>query len=192
MSDKYNLDDIISKYIEIGKLTGTSQIVNNTLKQIEQARYGRQKLKEEKEIWDGYTEPEEKIDINKYIDEVKNMNKDETKIFTIHHPYYRTKIREVSESLGYKCKSSLDANVESNDDSKLIKCLSCKKTIPISKVNWVTDYGSCFGGIMGRDTWCNHCGTRMHSDYEYPTEEFDKKRAHYMYVPGKNTITVWS
>lgn len=143
MSDKYNLDDIIYQYIEIGKLTGTSQIVNNTLNQIKEIQYFKQKLKQEKGDWYGYTEPEEQIDINKYIDEVKKMNKDETKIFTIHHPYYRTKIREVSENLGYKCKSSLDANVESNADSKLIKCLSCKKTIPDSKVNWVTDYGSC-------------------------------------------------
>lgn len=192
MSNKYNLDNIISEYIEIGKLTGTSQIVNNTLKQIEEIQYFKEKLKQEKEDWEGYTEPEKKIDINKYIDEVKKMNKDETKIFTIHHPYYRKKIREVSESLGYKCKSSLDANVESNADSKLIKCFYCKKAIPDSKVNWVTDYGSCFGGIMGREARCNYCDTWLHSDYEYPTEEFDKKKAHYMYVPGKNTITIMS
>ena len=144
------------------------------------------------EDWDGYPEPKEKIDINKYIDEVKKMNKDETKIFTIHHPYYRKKIKEVAESLGYKYKSSLNVNVESNDDSKLIKCLYCNKTIPISKVYWVIDYGVFYGGIMGRDAFCNHCGARMHSDYEYPTEEKEKKYAHYMYVPGKNTITVWS
>ena len=99
---------------------------------------------------------------------------------------------KVAESLGYKYKSSLDTNVESNDDSKLLKCLCCDKTIPISKVYWVIDYGIFYGGIMGRDARCNHCNARMNSDYEYPTEVSDKKRAHYMYVPGKNTITVWS
>ena len=82
------LNEIFSQFIELGEQTGTSQIVNNTLKQIDQARSGRQKLKEEKEIWDGYTEPDEEIDINKHIEEVKKMEKGETKVFTIHHPYY--------------------------------------------------------------------------------------------------------
>ena len=39
------LNEMISQYIELGEQTGTSQIVNNTLKQIDQARSGRQKLK---------------------------------------------------------------------------------------------------------------------------------------------------
>lgn len=184
---KYNLDNLISQYNEVVKMT---ENFNDSVNQMEEIKMCNKELK--KEDWDGYTEPEEQIDINKYIDEVKKMNKDETKVFTIHHPYYRKKIMEVAESLGYKYKSSLNANVESNDDSKLIKCLSCNKTIPISKVYWVIDYGIFYGGIMGRDARCNHCDARMHSDYEYPTEEKDKKDAHYMYVPGKNTITVWS
>ena len=79
MSNKYNLDNIIYEYIEIGKLTGTSQIVNNTLNQIEEIQYFKEELKQEKEDWDGYTEPEEQIDINKYIDEVKKMNKEQEK-----------------------------------------------------------------------------------------------------------------
>lgn len=184
---KYNLDNLVSQYIEVVKMT---ENFNDSVNQMEEIKMCNKELKQED--WDGYTEPEEQIDINKYIDEVKKMNKDETKIFTIHHPYYRKKIMEVAENLGYKYKSSLNVNVESNDDSKLIKCLSCNKTIPISKVYWVIDYGVFYGGIMGRDAFCNHCGARMHSDYEYPTEEKEKKYAHYMYVPGKNTITVWS
>ena len=42
---------------------------------------------------------------------------------------------------------------------------------------------------MGRDAFCNHCGARMHSDYEYPTEEKEKKYAHYMYT---YTILEWN
>ena len=80
------LNEMISQYIELGEQTGTSQIVNNTLKQIDQARSGRQKLKEEKEIWDGYTEPDEQININEHIEEVKKMGKARQKFlqFTIH------------------------------------------------------------------------------------------------------------
>ena len=69
MDDKLNLlNEMISQFKELGEQTGTSQIVNNTLKQIDQARSGRQKLKEEKKIWDGYTAPDEQININEHID----------------------------------------------------------------------------------------------------------------------------
>ena len=145
MDDKLNLlNEMISQFIELGEQTGTSQIVNNTLKQIDQARSGRQKLKEEKEIWDGYTEPYEQININEHIEEVKKMGKGETKVFTIHHPYYRKKIREVAESLGYKCKSSLNKDIESTYDSELIIHLWCKKAIPVSKVNLHSNFVAKF------------------------------------------------
>ena len=195
MDNKFNmniLNEMMHQYIELGKQTGTSQIVNNTLKQIDQARSGRQKLKEEMEIWDGYTEPDEEIDINEHIEEVKKMGKGETKVFTIHHPYYRKKIREVAESLGYKCKSSVNKDIESTNDSELIIHLWCKKAIPVSKVNWVSDYGAMYGGYMGSDAYCPYCDERFHTDYEYPREEKNKSDAHYMYAKGKNTITVKS
>ena len=195
MDDKFNmniLNEMMSQFIELGEQTGTSQIVNNTLKQIDQARSGRQKLKEEKKIWDGYTEPDEQININEHIEEVKKMGKGETKVFTIHHPYYRKKIREVAESLGYKCKSSVNKDIESTYDSKLIIHLWCKKAIPVSKVNWVSDYGAMYGGYMGSEATCPYCDEWFHTDYFYPRNEKDKSRAHYMNAKGKNTITVKS
>ena len=100
------LDEILSSYVDIGQKTGTSLIANNTLKQIYDTRSFYKTQRSEKEKWEGYTEPYYQIDIGKYIDEVKKMNKGETKVFEIHHPYYRKKIREVAEELGYFCKSS--------------------------------------------------------------------------------------
>ena len=185
------LDEILSSYVDIGQKTGTSQIVNNTLKQIHQSRSVYEKQRSEKEKWEGYTEPYYQIDINEYIDEVKKMNKGETKVFEIHHPYYRKKIREVAEELGYFCKSSVDSNIEMNGDSELVKHFECNKVTPNSKINWITDYGM-MGGIMGSFAHCPYCDEKLHTDYRYPYETKEKGWMGYMVIQGKNTITVKS
>ena len=141
---------------------------------------------------EGYTEPYYEIDINEYIDEVKKMKKGETKVFEIHHPFYRKKIREVAEELGYFCKSSVDSNIEMNGDSELVKHFECNKVTPNSKINWVTDYGSMFGGIMGSYAHCPYCDEKLHTDYRYPYETKEKTWMGYMIIQGKNTITVKS
>ena len=43
------LDEMLSSYVDIGQKTGTSQIVNNTLKQIHQSRSFYEKQRSEKE-----------------------------------------------------------------------------------------------------------------------------------------------
>ena len=185
------LDEILSSYVDIGQKTGTSLIANNTLKQIYDTRSFYKTQRSEKEKWEGYTEPYYQIDIDKYIDEVKKMNKGETKVFEIHHPYYRKKIREVAEELGYFCKSSVDSNSEMNGDSELVKHFACNKVTPNSKLNWITDYGM-MGGIMGSFAHCPYCDEKLHSDYRYPYETKEKGWMGYMVIQGKNTITVKS
>ena len=191
MSERGLLNDMLSFYVEMGKQTGTSHIVNNTLKQIDGTRSFYEQQRSEKEKWEGYTEPYYQIDINEYIDEVKKMNKGETKVFEIHHPYYRKKIREVAEELGYFCKSSVDSNIEMNGDSELVKHFECNKVTPNSKINWITDYGM-MGGIMGSFAHCPYCDEKLHTDYRYPYETKEKKWMGYMVIQCKNTITVKS
>ena len=92
----------------------------------------------------------------------------------------------------YFCKSSVDSNIEMNGDSELVKHFECNKVTPNSKINWVTDYGSMFGGIMGSYAHCPYCDEKLHTDYRYPYETKEKEWMGYMVIQGKNTITVKS
>ena len=193
MSENQNAtkDLMTSHWVETINKTGRTPPFNNMIKQIKQSDYYDERLRFEKANWEGYTEPEIRIDIYKYIDEVKKMGKDETIVFEIHHPYYRKKIREVAAELGYKCKSSVDNTIKSIYDSEILVHFACKKATPKSKVKWKCDYG-WMGGLMGKEAICEHCGIWFHTDYLYPHETKEKEWHGYMEIQGKNTITVKS
>ena len=161
---------------------------NNVLSQMD---WNRERRRYEHKNWEGYSEPRIKIDIEKYIEEVKNMEKNRLKVFVIHHPYYRKKIRQVAESLGYMCISSTDTSIEMNDDSKLIVHFECNRCTPYNEVYWVTDFGIT-GLALGSEVRCNHCSNYILSDYLFPTIEKERYDFGFMYVHGKNTITVFS
>jgi hypothetical protein len=191
MSENALLNEMISYWSEIGHASGNSEIVDNTLNQLERTNSFYKQLSSEQEDWEGYTEPYTKIDIDNYIDEVKKMNKGETKVFVIHHPYYRKKIREVAKELGYSCKSSVDSSIEMNEDSELVKHFECNKVTPECKINWMSDYGMM--GYVGEYAYCPHCNEKFHTDYKYHPEYNKKKEwMGYMVIQGKNTITVKS
>ena len=101
--------------------------------------YLGQKLKipTDNDIWEGYTEPNCKIDINKYLNQIREMGSGETLVLEIHHPFYRKKISEEAEKLGFTCKSSINDKFEFRDDSKLLVHSDCGKCTPMSDLNWI-------------------------------------------------------
>ena len=132
--------------------------------------------KKDRNLWDGFIEPNVKIDINGILLKIINMKENQKLEFVINHPFYRWKIQKVCKHLGFKYKSYINKNVKMNEDSALVLHLNCKRCTPLQKINWKFDLNS-EGEYYQSISKCNYC--------KLITDE-------YIYVQGKNYVKIIS
>lgn len=189
-NQKQQYDFEIKQFIKLGNNFGYSEIVNNTFKSMKQIDENYERTKMEHENWEGFSRPRRVVDIESIKEEIRNMKSGEEKRFEIHHPFYRKKIHEFCEYLGFKHKSSVNRKIDMEDDSTLVKHFNCGRLTPKNEISWYDDLNS-WGGYFQSQANCKHCDGKFLSDYFYPDVESEKDRKFgYMYLRGKNTITV--
>lgn len=138
----------------------------------------------------GFCKPYEEIDINSILSQIRNLESGQKLEIQVNHPYYRKKIHDLCDTLGYYFKSFINEDVPLHEDNTLVLHFKCNKSTPSAKMKWHEDTDSN-GDYYQSYATCHHCDRFLFSEYRCSNFHEERNMEYgYMYVYGKNFVRI--